>query len=80
MKKTKETPLTELKELSKFDALELLYLSQKKGKFPLVKFCDGESFPDCELVGIVLDATRPFLMLYGEGKERITTNRCYSRK
>lgn len=80
MKKTKEPPLTELKELSKFEALELLYLSQKKGKYPSVKFCGDEGCPDCELVGVVLDATRPFLMLHEEGKERITTNRCYVRK
>ena len=80
MKKTKDTPLTELKELSKFEALELLYFSQKKGKYPSVKFCNDESLPDCELVGVVLDATRPFLMLQGEGKERITANRCYVRK
>ena len=69
------------KELTVLEAIDLLYseTKAKRKKCSTVYFADVSDAPSATLVGVVVDASRPFLMnVKNENEsERITANRCY---
>jgi len=69
------------KELTVLEAIELLFSETraKRKKCSTVYFADVPDAPSATLVGVVVDASRPFLMVVKNENEseRITANRCY---
>ena len=69
------------KELTVLEAIELLFTETKakRKKCSGVYFADVPDAPVATLVGVVVDASRPFLMVIKNENEseRITANRCY---
>lgn len=73
--------MKQFKELTLFQALELLYVSKKKNKKAMVYFVDLENVPEVELIGVNYESTRPFLILtYDNEQQRKTCNRVFVEK